>query len=133
MLAYHYIVSPRVLADESWADCCWDYPKDGRCEHGLSLAAKEHGFRLEHVVARTESEAYAYMRRALPLYPVLLSVDHFSHWITAFRGNSRHCWIIDPQRGSDLRQRLTWRQLLRRLTWGLRDEVVFHFYPLILP
>lgn len=108
-------------------------PRDGTDEDGLNEAAREFGFKLDHVLCWTVEEAFtqalAFLQHKTPL---MLCVDNHDHWIAAVKGTSRHAWIVDPARdeGENLR-RATWRQLLRRLHWGLPDEIRFHLYPLV--
>ncbi len=139
MLSYNYDVDVQDLAKHSVTECCkkkkLDMVRWGRCEHGLAAVADEHGFKLEHVFQGSEADAHDYLRSMLPSVPILLSVEHHSHWITGFRGTARHVWIMDPARDlSPLRQRVTYRQILRRMQYGLKTDPSygFHFYPLVL-
>lgn len=102
-------------------------------EDQLRVAAKEFGFRIGHVLHRDCAGASAECLGLLQHQtPILLCVDSFSHWITAVKGKSRHVWIVDPARdeGENFR-RTTWRDLLRRVHWGLPDEIRFDLYPVV--
>jgi hypothetical protein len=112
---------------------------EGTSFDGLNEAALEFGFRLEFKAYRDVTVAYLAMRETLHGgVPILMCVDYdhekaeYTHWIAAIRGTSRHVWVCDPARneGEVLRKR-TWRQLLRRLHWGLPDELRFEVYPVV--
>lgn len=108
-------------------------PINGTDEDGLNVAAREFGFKLQHRLCRTEDECWATLRDLLvSRTPVLLCVDSFTHWIVASGCSPRNVWICDPARdeGENFR-RVTWRQLLRRLHYGLPDEIRFDLYPLV--
>lgn len=133
MLWYGRKVNIRRLEKLSFLPGCCEkeVPRDGRCEHGLAQAAKAVGFKLDHVLARHESEVYEILR---PIdAPVLVSIDHFSHWITTIpRVTSRHIWVCDSERGGKpILQRQTWREFCRSATYGLSDEITFYLYPLL--
>jgi hypothetical protein len=105
----------------------------GTDEDGLDEAAREFGFKLGHRVVWSVDAAFAEL---LSLFragtPLLLCVDNHDHWIAGIRGTSRHAWICDPARDEpEVLRRLTWRVLLRRLHWGLPDELRFDIYPLL--
>lgn len=106
---------------------------DGTDIEGLADAALEYGFRVRHQLHRTASDAsVALMELLRARTPVLLPVDAWDHWIVAVRCTSRRVWVCDPQRdGQDVHRHHTWRQLLRRLHWGLPDEIRFDLYGLV--
>jgi hypothetical protein len=139
LLCYQETVDFQLLSIGSLTHCCKGAAsdaklnRDGRCEHGLARAAGNLGYRLKHVLVRAPAEAY----KAIRLYldagaPVLVCCEHFSHWVTIIRANSRHAWVADSSRDeSEHLRRVTWRALLRRVTYGLPDEVRFDLYPLL--
>lgn len=111
--------------------------ENGADEDGLDEAAREFGFHIEHRTLRTVDAAFAEILGLLRTKtPVLLCVDvvngEWTHWIAVVRGTSRHAWICDPARDeTEVLRRVTWRVLLRRLHWGLPDELRFDVYPLV--
>src|SRR6266850_5885935 len=118
---------PRRVERAGGPECCNEGPKGGQCEHQLERAAKEFGFQLDHWIAQTPVEFYKTVRGFLDdRVPVLLCIEHYSHWVAVVWGNSRHAWVSDPARdGTDPIQRVTWPALARRATFGLPGEERF--------
>ncbi len=105
---------------------------DGTDDWQIDRAARELGFRLRHRMHRYPAEAYADLLATLrDRTPVLLCVDNYGHWITAVRATTRHVWICEVA-DVDVLRRVTWRQLFRRLQYGLPDELRYDLYPLVL-
>lgn len=111
----------------------------GTDEGQLARAASALGGVIRHVKATTPEEAWTVLRGLLDgaaATPVLMCVNHYGHWIVAVKASTRHVWICDSvgqwDGPSDLPvyQRHAWRPLLRRVCYGLPDEIRFDFYPL---
>ncbi len=108
---------------------------EGTDDAQMADAARELGYRLDHILVREPDAAYKTIRELLDAQtPVILCVDHYSHWVCAVKATSRHLWLADSALDGSPPPlvRLTWRAALQRLIYGLPDELRFDLYPLMV-
>lgn len=121
LLFYDRVVPQQVIADLAGTT------RDGTDEHGLAVAAKQLGGRLDRVTLQTAGTFYRVVRENLP---VLLCSEHYSHWIAVVGATTRTVQLCDPARdGEPVLRVVSWRELARRVVYGLPGETRFDVYP----